>query len=626
MGRGLGIMVMIGVLASASPGMLRAQISPGPLARVHSDLEGARQCLKCHPVGRKDAMDGACLQCHREIDWLRTARRGLHGREVTGRCSACHPDHAGTDFALIAWTADSLSRFDHRRTGYVLDGAHAEVKCDDCHRQANRVGRAARLAPAGTKPVWWIGLEASCASCHEDVHQGRLKAACSDCHTTAAWAPAPRFDHSRTDYPLTGKHAEVPCRQCHRPIGESPRPGRSEVDPAFAPVEFAQCAACHQDPHQGRLGPACSSCHVTSSFTDRKGGGFEHGRTRYPLEGRHATVSCGACHGTGSRRRNPAFATCASCHRDAHDSSATVPAQVRDCATCHTLEGFKPSSFTAVQHRGGRCEGCHAASHGRELAGLAGLTSCGSCHDVDGWAASTYPAERHRTAGLPLEGRHAAVRCGACHAMSRADLPPLTGTDSLGPAGVRFKLGTASCTSCHADPHQGRYLERCATCHDARSFKPSTMGPATHAEFGDPLLGAHRAVPCAACHEGLEGRTGGAFLVRGALQPASLTFSTSRTTCEACHRTPHGDQFASREGGRCDRCHGEDRFVPAERFDHDRDAAFSLKGAHRTVACVKCHAPERVTGGATMVRYRPAPLACEECHTARPGRRTEGRW
>jgi hypothetical protein len=575
-------------------------------------------------VGRKDAMDGACLECHREIGWLRTERRGLHGREVTGRCASCHPDHAGTDFSVVSWTPDSLSRFDHRRAGYQLDGAHQDLKCDQCHTQANRVGRAARLAPAGAKPTWWIGLEPSCASCHEDVHRGRIKAACTDCHTTAAWAPATRFDHSRTDYPLTGRHQDLACRKCHAAKATAPRPGMSELEPAFAPLRFPECSSCHQDPHQGRLGTACSDCHVTASFAQRKSGAFDHGRTRYPLEGRHAGVACAACHGAGSHRRNPAFASCASCHRDAHDSSATVPARVRDCAACHTLAGFKPSSFDTTRHRQGRCADCHLESHGQQLAGLAGVATCGSCHVLTGWLASTYTGERHRLAGFALEGRHAAASCGACHSAQRADLPPFPVTDSLGPAGVRFKLGRTGCASCHADPHRGQYQDRCASCHDARAFRPSTLGPAGHAEYGFALDGAHRAVACAACHAGLDSRTGGAFLVAAAKQPMPLALTTDKKTCAACHQSPHGDQFRAREGGRCDLCHGQDGFIPADRFDHDRDAAFSLQGAHRTVPCARCHSTEPAEGAPARVRYRPVPVACERCHPARPPRPSGG--
>ena len=402
------------------------------------------------------------------------------------------------------------------------------------------------------------------------------------------------------------------------------KPGQSELDPGFPALRFAECAGCHRDPHQGRLGTACSDCHVTTGFAQRPAGGFDHARTRYPLEGRHATVNCAACHGTGSRRRNPGFATCASCHRDAHDSAATVAATVRDCAACHTVSGFKPSSFSALQHEQGRCQDCHQESHGTQLRPLQGIGGCASCHRVTTWSASTYPVSLHQSTRLPLEGRHAAVGCGACHSERRADLPPLTRTDSLGPARVLFKLGTAVCASCHVDPHGGRYQEACGACHTAQSFRPSTMDLASHAERGFPLEGAHRAVPCVACHEGLTRTTGGSALLQAPVRPAPMVLTTGKTTCAACHQTPHGDQFSRRDQGRCDLCHGQDAFRPASRFDHDRDAAFSLKGAHQKVACGQCHPADPASGGGTRVRYRGIPTTCESCHPARPGRAQAG--
>jgi hypothetical protein len=61
-------------------------------------------------------------------------------------------------------------------------------------------------------------------------------------------------------------------------------------------------------------------------------------------------------------------------------------------------------------------------------------------------------------------------------------------------------------------------------------------------------------------------------------------------------------------------------FAPASHFDHDRDAAFKLSGAHARVGCAACHRRERTgaPNGATRVVYRPLSAKCESCHTARP--------
>ena len=613
-----GVLVMVGALMLATPSRGAGQISPGALSRPHRALEGATSCLKCHPVGSRTAMDGACLECHKEIAWLKAEKRGLHAREARNPCSSCHPEHAGEDFSLVPWTRDSLARFDHRRTGWELVGAHAQAKCDACHKQAFRVGNAAKLAPLGSKATWWIGLETSCASCHEEVHRRnpKITGACTDCHDTKAWAPATKFDHAKTDYPLIGKHADVVCEKCHVAKTGTVAPGKSKVDPAFVPPRSAECSGCHKDPHQGRLGATCSDCHVTTGFLERKAGGFDHGRTRYPLEGRHVSVQCAKCHRSEGQRVNPPFATCSSCHKDAHAKSATVASKVSDCVACHTVSGFKPSSFTVEKHGQARCRDCHVESHGDQLVKLAGAGSCESCHRVTAWQSTAFVTSRHAEFRFPLEGRHAAVACGACHGEKRQGLPPLTVTQALGTAKVLFRLGSAECISCHVDPHQRRYAT-CTDCHTASSFHPATIDLAAHARLGFALEGAHRAQPCAACHEGMDRLGAGAALVQAATRPATLSFTTGKKTCAACHTDPHGGQFASRKANGCEACHGEDQFKPAARFNHDRDGSFKLEGAHAKVACGRCHPTETDAAGKSRMRFRPVSPKCESCHPAK---------
>src|SRR3989304_2975493 len=54
-----GLLILIPRVASS-------QLSPGPLSNVHSSLEGALQCVKCHSVGIGRAQL-KCLSCHTEI-------------------------------------------------------------------------------------------------------------------------------------------------------------------------------------------------------------------------------------------------------------------------------------------------------------------------------------------------------------------------------------------------------------------------------------------------------------------------------------------------------------------------------------------------------------------------------
>jgi len=80
-------------------------------------------------------------------------------------------------------------------------------------------------------------------------------------------------------------------------------------------------------------------------------------------------------------------------------------------------------------------------------------------------------------------------------------------------------------------------------------------------------------------------------------------------------------QFTEKAGNtpgpaRCDRCHVTSGWL-AEKFDHDRDSIFPLSGAHRALACGKCHLAE-TRDGSSFIRYKPIPHQCDSCHGIRP--------
>jgi hypothetical protein len=676
------IVMLLALLATAT--RAPAQISPGPLAKVHADLEGPLNCASCHGL-RREPMAQLCLQCHREVAWLIERGRGLHAREVKQNrreCASCHPDHAGRDFALISWSdaaggGDRTTpppRFDHRQAGWNLEGKHATARCEGCHTARFRTSTAAALSKRRGSPGW-MGLETTCVSCHraDDPHRASLGSTCESCHEAQAWSPAPNFDHARSSYPLTGKHADVPCERCHASPRLNPRRGASGgLIPVFKPVPASECSSCHDDPHAGRLSSRCSECHVTRGFDSAADRAFDHTLTRFPLRGRHATVACAGCHGTRLTQRTPPYATCAGCHADPHQGEATLAGKATDCSGCHRVDGFRAVTFSVAQHartrfalegkhaqvacinchtsaagtRGtarvvrirmpfDRCAACHANPHGAQLAARGTGATCESCHRVAGWAPSTFSTTAHATLRVTLSGRHATAGCPACHAISRPGLPSLPASlqEALGSARVLLRVRETECAGCHVDPHAGRYRAGgarpmpggCAACHGTETFSPSTIDVAAHAAFSFTLEGAHRAVPCAGCHEELKPHQHPtSTLLLAARNAPRLPFTPWRDgTCAGCHGSPHGAQFADRPGGgACQSCHDLERFAPASRFDHDRDAAFSLRGAHARVLCASCHKPTTTPGAVTgVIAYRPLSARCESCHA---GKRQEG--
>ncbi|MFN8580347.1 MAG: cytochrome c3 family protein [Gemmatimonadaceae bacterium] len=447
-------------LTAFSPSRLWGQISPGPLARAHADLEGATNCVQCHGL-KREPMSQLCLACHKEIAWLMDKNRGFHGREVKQtkkECASCHPDHAGTAFKLIDWPDGSQEKFDHKKAGWLLEGKHADTKCEKCHTTKFRGGPAATLSKRKSN-AGWVGLETDCVSCHksDDVHKGDLKDRCESCHDAKDWTHAPKFEHDKSDYPLTGKHVDVECDKCHitpklpvRTNAEGKRIG------TFKPVPFKECSSCHNDPHQGGLGDKCSDCHTTRGFAVIDKSGFNHQLTKYPLRGKHLSVGCEKCHGQNLLKKTMPFARCIDCHADVHKGEATLAGKAVDCASCHKVEGFTPSTFTVAQH-----------------------------------ATSKYP----------LQGKHATVRCALCH----TPMPATPASAAKVQRVARIRLDARKCSTCHADAHAGETAGRsdgglCESCHTVIAFAPSAFDVKAHQALKVTLEGRHGQIECMACH------------------------------------------------------------------------------------------------------------------------------
>jgi hypothetical protein len=527
-------------------------------------------------------------------------------------------------------------------------------RCLDCH-----TGIAAQRA-AGRGLHGREARARDCAGCHPD-HAGRD-------FDLIRWdeGAAERFDHRRTGYVLTGRHATLECRACHQPklqrtVATAPGARR---EPAHRWLGLGtSCTSCHADPHAGRFGNDCVKCHGTQDWKRIDARRFDHDRTRYPLRGRHAAVRCESCHDPASPAgKKPPFESCGSCHQDAHAGQATIAGRAADCAACHTVAGFKPSVFTVAMHQRtdyplegrhaavacaschpkrppaaakglgtagtlmrpphARCTSCHADAHGGQLAARADRGACESCHRVSGWKPSTFAVADHGALALKLDGAHARTACADCHAVGRRGLPELRDADRLGSARFAFKLAETTCTQCHHDPHRGRFGAKgarptpggCLACHDTERWRPARITVASHEDFGYALEGAHRAVPCSGCHGELKSRPAVASLLL-AVHPAPLAFDQSRRACTDCHGDVHQGQFASRrDRGACEGCHGLESWQPAARFVHDRDTRFRLEGAHAKVPCAACHPTARDAAGRTKTTYHGVPAECAACH------------
>ncbi len=554
------MIALAAILVLAVCGTATAQLSPGELSRPHADLEGVRGCTNCHEFGSRETR-GKCLECHVLLAERIDAGKGLHARPDHADCRSCHSEHNGRDYELIAWPG-SREAFDHGLTGHALEGRHATLRCEQCHRPEYIVA-ASRMRVRGKDLTRTrLGLSADCLACHRDIHDGRFGAECLTCHDRNAWRPAPGFNHGRTRFALEGRHRQAGCDACHR--------REPDAEPVYAGLPFAACTDCHRDVHDGRLGATCTECHSTSGWrTAAAQGRFDHDRTPYPLRGGHAPLACDECHRPGLPRSPLAHVACADCHTAAHPGTG----------------------------------------------GLASFTVCERCHTVEGYVPSTFTIERHARTGFPLHGGHLATPCTACHRAASG--------------GVPLSLPHGGCGDCHVDPHGGTgavprdgddpapEVARCVACHVESGWRGADFD---HAATGFVLAGRHETIACRACHRPRE-------------EGPALPFDGLLAACTACHADVHRDQFARTGSGGaadadgttdCGRCHTPIDWL-AERFDHDRDATFSLDGGHRGVACDRCHV-ERTDAGGVYVSYRPLSADCASCHDGnRPDTREEKR-
>lgn len=431
-----------------------------------------RKGLSSHKISRTTylGLSTACNNCHLSDN--------VHGKQFSGMdCRSCHTPYG--------WK-DSL-RFDHAKTGFPLLGKHMSVSCSSCHKKV--------AGPGHKLMVKYTGLAyQSCTDCHRDVHHGTMGTTCSNCHTVDGWHifkktfTSSNFNHSKTGFPLIGKHAKISCSSCHNP-SRLPRGivihfEPSTIKSAFPLTKVKDCQSCHVDYHRGTFrhiagGTNCENCHTQSSWSPSTFDLIRHNKTAFKLTGAHAAVPCYSCHRSAG---NPAG----------------------------TLKFHMPYA---------RCESCHSADnpHGLIVVGTQNLT-CSDCHTTMNWN-KTKKSFSHALTGFALTGRHAIISCTDCHK------PVGAGTHKK----IVFTGLVKTCRSCHAgdSPHQNQFKtsvigDACNNCHDTKSFHLTSFD---HSRTRFPLTGAHANLACESCHK-TEIASNGIHFIR--YYPLS-------TKCESCH-------------------------------------------------------------------------------------------
>jgi len=564
------------LLAALLPRPLAAQglVSPGPLTTAHARYDDISKCLYCHDAGR-ELSGRKCLLCHTALAARIQAGEGYHStatrRGTALACASCHSEHNGRPYRMVRWPDNRpREQFDHTLTGWTLEGAHARVTCNDCHKAGLITSAAVRGDTSLSTERTHLGIGTTCASCHLDEHRGRTSRQCQDCHNTTAWKPA-QFDHARTRFALTGRHQALECAECHEQRRDDATGPGGTRDTMFVDFRTARptaggCTGCHTSPHRGGTRFArCEGCHTTAGWFVLPDSlrNFDHSGTGFPLRGAHAATRCESCH--------------------LSSASAPLPPRVA------LVRANFVRRLSRQPMRYARCDDCHTNVHTGELDGR---RDCDACHGEDRFTPTRFALEAHDSTSFRLTGAHAAVACTACH----RSLPGA----AHGTGRVAFRHPDTRCIACHRDPHGGQFQDRaCESCHATDAWERVTFD---HDSTRYPLRGAHATRRCSVCHTRPEG------------QPtAPIRFRGLPTTCgvAGCHIDPHGGQFGGRaRGDACTTCHSEDRWKPAA-FDHQTDSDWPLDGRHRDVRCGACHRPQ---GEPPVVRFRYTPQRCEDCH------------
>ncbi|MFC2170625.1 hypothetical protein ACFLQJ_01450 [Calditrichota bacterium] len=396
-----------------------------PLDGAHTNLN----CITCHINGYVST-PSQCYDCHREN--FDNASDPVHtDGSFDHECRTCH--------TTAAW---SPSSFNHNNdTEFELTGSHITVNCAECHIDGV-----------------YDGTPEECFDCHEEDynntddpdHQAEnYPHECGVCHSTIAWEPA-AIDHDQTDFPLTGRHREVECSECHvQSYSGTP----------------TDCWSCHQaayestdDPdHAGSGFPHdCEICHTTAGWTPAE---FDHSQTDFPLTGAHIELDCNDCHSQGYTGTP---VECYACHQDdyegADDPDHSEGQFDHNCTVCHTTDAWEPATFDHDQtdfpltgsHRDVDCAECHINGQFADTP-----TECFFCHEDD---YNDTDDPDHQAAGFPTD-------CEQCHNTTDWEDADFNHLQWFPIYTGRHRNEWESCSDCHTNPNDFTVFS-CIDCHE----------------------------------------------------------------------------------------------------------------------------------------------------------------
>lgn len=386
----------------------------------------------------------------------------------------------GNAACLTCHAEKSLTKEDHGRVrSLFVDGTafrksvHGGLDCVSCHEgfKADAIPHARRM-----KPV-------VCTTCHAEeqftnyersVHgtekNGKVAAACSDCHTAHAIQKiSTRPPNERKEF------AERICARCHGEVGKKYMASDHGAALSAGRKGAPTCIDCHGE-HE-IVSPAtkgartsrkkeaemCLSCHQDK----------EEVRARVGPSARFIASYENSVHGQAMQQGNDAAATCSDCH-GSHEMK----------------KGSDPRSKVSKAHIATTCAQCHGdvkeqydgSIHGKALAsGIEASATCTDCHGEHNILSPSNPLS-------PVSAKNVSAQvCSPCHASVKL-------TQKYGLASDRF---TSFADSYHGLAGKGGSVEvaNCASCHGVHDIKPST-------DSTSRISPKNLAQTCGSCHPG----------------------------------------------------------------------------------------------------------------------------
>lgn len=552
-----------------------------PLTGRHTTVA----CATCHTQGYAGTPK-QCVSCH-QANYNATSNPNHLAAQFPVTCENCHTTNG--------WQP---AQFDHDGPYFpIYSGKHKNKwnACGDCHTNSSNF------------QVF------SCITCHEhnqadmnQEHQGVQgykweSSACLSCHPSGRADGA--FNHSTSQFPLTGSHLTAQCSGCHT-NGYTTRP----------PLD---CYSCHQSGFQqttklnhtlARFSQNCTDCHNTTTWANTT---FNHAvYAGFALQNKHAGRTCVQCHAT---TYSGTSSLCQTCHltdyQNAQNPNHTGAHFSEACKDCHTDAGWTPANFNhdgpyfpinSGKHKNkwnNDCRSCHEVSSNyavftctschehnqtdmnQEHQGVQGYiyasNACFACHP-DG---SSNGAFNHTTSNFPLTGSHVTLACNQCHVSGYANTPN-------------------DCFSCHQAGYNltnkvnhtlAGFSQNCTLCHSTTAWAQTTYNHATATGF--PLTGKHTTVSCASCHE--------------------TTYTGTSAVCQSCHLTDYNtatipNHATAHFPNICEDCHTTNAWKPST-FNHDSQYFPIYSGKHKNKwanDCLQCH----------TVAGNFATFSCIDCH------------